>query len=91
MRCLVTAEAKMMGKSLKGAMRLRMAFLKVSMAFWLLSSTRSHLLTTTTRLLLFFWMSWKMFMSCDSMPRVASIMRMHTSLFSMARMERITL
>ena len=33
----------------------------------------------------------QMFMSCASMPRVASIMRIQTSLFSMARMLRMTL
>ena len=91
MRCLVSAEAKMMGKSRNGAMRSRMAFSKVSMTTCDFSSTRSHLFTTTTMLLLFFWMSWKMFMSCASMPRVASIIRMQTSEFSMARMERMTL
>lgn len=91
MRCLVRAEVKMMGKSVKGAMRLRMALVKVSMCFWVFSSTRSHLLTTTTSDFLFLWMIWKIFMSCPSMPRVASIIRMQTSLFSMARMDRITL
>ena len=80
----------MMGKSTNGAMRSRMAFSKVLMTSCDLSSTRSHLFTTTTSDLLFFWMSWKMFMSCASMPRVASIIRMQTSLFSMARIERIT-
>ena len=90
MRCLVSADANTMGKSVNGAMRLRMAVVKVSITFCVLSSTRSHLLTTTTRLLLFFCIIWKMFMSWASMPRVASIMSMHTSLFSMARMERMT-
>ena len=91
MRCLVNAEAKTMGKSVNGAIRSRMAFSNVEMTFWFLSSTRSHLFTTTTSDLLFFCISWKMFMSCASMPRVASIMRMQTSEFSMERIERITL
>ena len=91
MRCFVSAEAKIMGKSVNGAMRLRMAVTKVSMTFWSLFSTKSHLFTTTTSDLLFFCISWKMFMSCASMPRVASIISMQTSEFSMARIERITL
>ena len=90
MRCLVRAEAKMMGKSTNGAIRLRMAFSKVLMTSCDLSSTRSHLLTTTTRDLLFFWMSWNIFISCASIPRVASSIRMQTSLFSIERIERIT-
>ncbi len=53
-----------------------------------LVSGQLHLLTYFLR---FRWMSWKIFKSCPSMPRVASIMRMQTSLFSMLRIERITL
>ena len=79
------------GKSVNGAMRSRMAFSNVLMTIWSLFSTKSHLFTTTTRLLLFFCMSWKMFMSCVSMPLVASIMSMHTSEFSIERMLRMTL
>ena len=91
MRCFVSAEAKTIGKSTNGAIRSRMAFSNVLTAMGDLSSTRSHLFTTTTSDFWFFWIIWKMFMSCASMPRVASIIRMQTSLFSMARMERITL
>ena len=90
MRCFVRADAKIIGKSTNGAMRSRMAFSKVFITTWSLFSTRSHLLTTTTSDLLLRCMSWKMFMSCASMPRVASIMSMQTSEFSMARIERIT-
>ena len=81
---------KMMGKSVKGARRWRMAFSKVLITTWLLSSTRSHLLTQTMRPLLFFCMSEKMLRSCASMPRVASSMSTQTSEFSIARMERMT-
>ena len=91
MRCFVRAEPKMMGKSVKGAIRSRIASSMVFMTFVSLSGTRSHLLTTTTMLFWFFCMIWKMLRSCDSMPLVASIMRMQTSLFSMLRIERITL
>ena len=41
--------------------------------------------------LLFFCISWKIFISCASIPRVASNIRIHTSEFSIERMLRITL
>ena len=43
MRCLVSADAKMMGKSTNGAIRSRIAFSKVLITFWSLFSTRSPL------------------------------------------------
>ena len=54
------------------------------------SSTKSHLLTTTTRLLLFFCINWKMFISCASIPRVASSISMQTSESSIALIALIT-
>ena len=89
-RCFVTADVKMIGKSTNGATRSRIAFSKNFCTFSLLSSTRSHLFTTTTRLFWLRCMIEKILRSCDSMPRVASIMRMQTSLFSIARIERST-
>lgn len=62
-RCLVNAEAKIIGKSTKGAKRLRIAFSKVFITFTVLSSTKSHLFTTTTSPLEFFWISEKIFKS----------------------------
>ncbi len=53
-------------------------------------STRSHLLTTMTQPLRLRTMRLWMFRSCDSSPCCASSMRMQTSEFSMARIERIT-
>ena len=50
----VNADAKIIGKSTNGAMRLRIAVSNVVITFWSLFSTKSHLLTTTTKLLLFF-------------------------------------
>ena len=47
--CFVRAEANIIEKSVKGANLLRMAFSNVFITFSLLSSTKSHLFTTTTR------------------------------------------
>lgn len=41
-------------KSVNGARRSRIALVKVSITFWLLSSTKSHLFTQTTKPFLFF-------------------------------------
>ena len=47
-------------------------------------------ITTTTSPLAFFCIKEKIFKSWLSMPRVASTIKIHTSAFSMERMERIT-
>ena len=53
-RCLVIAEAKTIGKSVNGAKRERIASSKVFITFTSLFSTKSHLLTTTTKPFWFF-------------------------------------
>ena len=89
-RCLLVAEVKMMGMSLIGAMRLAMAWVNSFIVLAVLSGTRSHLLTTMTQPFRLRMIRLKIDMSCASMPLVASIIRMQTSEFSMARMERST-
>ena len=78
-----------MGMSLNGASFLarnaRHSFI-VLLSF----STRSHLLTTMTQPLRLRTMRLCMLRSCDSSPCCASSIRMQTSEFSMARIERIT-
>ena len=70
-RCLVSTDVKIIGKSVNGARRSRMVFSYALMALADFSSTKSHLFTQTIKPLRFFCMSEKMFKSCPSMPRVA--------------------
>ena len=80
----------MTGTSLSGAIRCVMAALNSFIVLAVLSGTRSHLLTTMTQPFLLRMIRLKIDISCASMPLVASIIRMQTSEFSMARMERCT-
>ena len=79
----------MIGTSLNGAI-LALSPSVYSFRVLLSFSKRSHLLTTMTQPLRFLLMRLKMFMSWASIPVVASIIIMQTSLCSMALMERIT-
>ena len=79
----------MIGTSLNGAI-LALSDLVYSARVLLSFSKRSHLFTTRTQPFLFFLIRLKIFMSCASIPVVASIIMMQTSLCSMALMERIT-
>gem|GEM_PF-4954907 len=82
-------EVKMIGTSSNGSMRCR-----IRASYWscvLLSfSMRSHLFITTTMPFLLRAQRLKMLRSCASKPVEASHIKMQTSLFSMARMARIT-
>ena len=53
MRCLVSADAKMIGKSVNGAIRSRIALSYALMSLFVLLSTKSHLLIQTTKPFLF--------------------------------------
>ena len=89
MRCLLSTEVKMIGMSLNGAsffFRNSVHSFIVLLSF----SMRSHLLTTITQPLRLRTIRLWMLRSCDSSPCWASSIRMQTSEFSMARIERIT-
>ena len=88
-RCLLSTEVKMIGMSLNGAsffFRNSVHSFIVLLSF----SIRSHLFTTMTHPLRLRTIRLKMFRSCDSSPCCASSIRMQTSEFSMARIDRIT-
>ena len=87
--CFLVTEVNMIGTSSKGAILRRRAS---SYSFMVLLSLRkrSHLLTTSTQAFLLRTMRLNMLMSWASIPELASIIRMQTSAFSMALIERIT-
>ena len=86
---MFSTEVNIIGTSLNGARR---ACSASRYSFIVLESLtkRSHLLTTTTQPLRLRTMRLKMLMSWDSIPLVASIIRMQMSEFSIARIDLIT-
>ena len=88
-RCLLSAETNKIGKSVNGAILLKISSSE-DLVEWVSFSMVSHLFTNRTTPFLFFSITEKMLKSCFCKPSFASIINRQTSQSSIALMALIT-